>query len=312
MTLARRRWRRVRRAVFFVFLLGVAALLVHYGRSVDWPQVGASLARYRAGTLAMAAALTAASYLLYSGFDLAARRYARHELGAPRVMAISTVCYAFSLNLGALVGGAGLRYRLYSRQGLGLGTIGRIVAFTIATNWMGYLLLAGALFVSGRVDTPPQWQVSGARLSWLGAAMLLAVAAYLVACHAWGGRVLHWRGRHFRLPPLPLAWLQLLLAASNWALMAALLFVLMPEGVSYPAVLGALLVAAVASAIAHIPAGIGVMEAVFLPLLGHHAPQPQLLAALLAYRAFYYLGPLLLAIAGYVVLEARRKRQAAG
>jgi len=305
----RHRWRRVRRVLFYGFLLVVAGLLVHYGRSVDWPQVGAALARYRAGTLAMAAALTAASYLLYSCFDVAARRYARHDLPAPRVMAISAVCYAFSLNLGALVGGAGLRYRLYSRDGLSLGTVGRIVAFTIATNWMGYLLLAGALFASGRVRTPPHWPVSGAGLPWLGAAMLLVVAAYLLACHVWRGRVLHLRGRHFRLPPLPLALLQLLLAAGNWALMAALLFVLMPAGVTYPAVLGALLVAAIASAIAHIPAGIGVMEAVFLPLLGHQVPQPQLLAALLAYRAFYYLGPLLLAIGGYVLMESRRKRR---
>jgi glycosyltransferase 2 family protein len=63
----------------------------------------------------------------------------------------------------------------------------------------------------------------------------------------------------------------------------------------------------VASAIAHIPAGIGVLEAVFIALLGHEVPQPQMLAALLAYRACYYLGPLLVAIAGYTVLETRRR-----
>ena len=305
MTAHRHRWRRVRRIAFYVFLALVAFLLVRYARSVDWEQVGATLAGYGPGTLAIAIAITVGSYLLYSCYDLAARRYVRHSLPAPRVMAISTVCYAFSLNVGALVGGAGFRYRLYAHAGLGLGTVSRIVAFTVGTNWLGYLLLAGALFASGRVVPPPHWPVSGRTLPWLGAAMLVAVAVYLIACRVTHGRVFHLRGHHFRLPSVPLALVQLGLAATNWSLMAALLFVLMPPHVSYASVLGALLAAAVASAIAHIPAGIGVLEAVFIALLGHQVPPPQMLAALLAYRACYYLGPLLLAIAGYAALEAR-------
>ena len=307
MTVARQRWRRARRAAFYVFLVVVAFLLARYARSVDWAEVGVTLAGYGPGTLAVALGLTLASYLLYSGYDLAARRYAHHDLGTPRVMGIAVVAYAFSLNVGALFGGAGFRYRLYSHAGLGLGTISRVVAFAIGTNWMGYLLLGGALFASGRVRPPPDWPVTGERLPWLGAAMLVAVVVYLVACRLTHGRVFHLRGHHFRLPSVPLALLQLGLAATNWALMGALLFVLMPTGVAYPAVLGALLIAAVASAIAHIPAGIGVLEAVFIALLGHEVPQPQMLAALLAYRACYYLGPLVVAIAGYALLESRRR-----
>ena len=307
MTLARQRWRRVRRIAFYVFLALVAWLLVRYARSVDWAEVGATLAGYGPATLAIATGLTLASYLLYSGYDLAARRYAHHDLQSRKVMGIAMVAYAFSLNVGALFGGAGFRYRLYSRAGLALGTISRIVAFAIGTNWIGYLLLGGALFASGRVRAPPDWPVTGERLPWLGAAMLLAVVVYLIACHLTHGRVFHLRGHHFRLPSVPLALLQLGLAATNWALMAALVFVLMPAGVTYPAVLGALLIAAVASAIAHIPAGIGVLEAVFIALLGHQVPQAQMLAALLAYRACYYLAPLMVAIAGYALLESRRR-----
>ncbi|QNH23317.1 bifunctional lysylphosphatidylglycerol flippase/synthetase MprF [Xanthomonas sp. GW] len=307
----RRRWQWMRRVAYLAFLALVAFLLVRYGRSVDWAQVGATLAGYGGGTLAIAAGLTLASYALYACYDLAARRYAGHTLATPRVMSIAVIAYAFSLNVGALVGGAGFRYRLYARAGLPLATIGRIVAFTIGTNWMGYLLLAGALFASGRLRTPPQWPLGTAHLPWLGAAMLLAVAAYLLACHLARGRALEVRGHALHLPPLRLAGLQLALGAANWTLMGTLLFVLMPPGVDYVSVLGALLMAAVASAIAHIPAGIGVLEAVFLPMLGAQAPQPQLLAALLAYRAFYYLGPLLLATAGYAVAEARRRRGSA-
>jgi len=314
-TVARHRWRRVRRVAFYAFLALVAFLLLRYARSVDWAAVGATLAGYGPGTLAVAVAITLASYLLYSCYDLAAKRYAHHDLPAPKIMGIAMVAYAFSLNVGALFGGAGFRYRLYSHAGLGLGTISRVVAFSIGTNWMGYLLLGGALFASGRVRPPPDWPVTGERLPWLGAAMLAAVAVYLIGCRLTHGRVFHVRGHHFRLPSVPLASLQLALAATNWALMAALLFVLMPgvltpSGVPYTAVLGALLIAAIASAIAHIPAGIGVLEAVFIALLGHEVPQPQMLAALLAYRACYYLGPLLVAIVGYALLETRRRARA--
>jgi uncharacterized membrane protein YbhN (UPF0104 family) len=309
-TVRRARGRRWRRIAFFVFLAVVAVLLVRYAASVDWAQVGATLAGYSVVTLAGAAALTVGSYLLYSCYDLAARRYARHQLPVPRVMAISLVAYAFSLNVGALVGGAGFRYRMYSHAGLGIGSISRIVAFTVTTNWIGYLLLAGAIFAMGAVTLPPQWKVDIGLLPWIGVAMLLAVGAYLGACRLAHGRVFHLRGHHLRLPSLPLALLQMTLAACNWSLMAALLHLFMPPEVSYGTVLGTLLLAAVASAIAHIPAGIGVLEAVFLALLGHQVPAPQLLAALLAYRACYYLGPLLLAVAGYVLLEARTRRAA--
>ncbi|HEY0334709.1 MAG TPA: lysylphosphatidylglycerol synthase domain-containing protein [Stenotrophomonas sp.] len=297
---------------FLVFLAVVAYLLVRAARAIDWAQVGQTLAGYSAATVFKACAITVASYLVYGGYELAARRDARHHLPAPRVMSMAAVAYAFSLNLGALLGGAGFRYRLYSRAGMGLATVGRVVAFVLVTSWVGYLTLAGALFVSGQVRPPPDWRLSGEALPWLGAGMLLLVAIYLVACQRMHGRVLHFRGRHFRLPSLPLALLQVVLSATNWALMALLVFVLMPPGVDFPSVLGALLVAAVASAIAHVPAGLGVMEAVFIPLLDHQASQSQLLAALLAYRAFYYLGPLVLAAMGYAVLERRAPAGAVG
>lgn len=308
MTAHRSRRRRLWRVVFAAFLAIAGVLLVRYARAVDWPQVAKAMASYGTSTLLLAMALVTTSYLLYCGYDLAARRYSHHTLPTGRVMAIAFTSYAFSLNIGALVGGVGFRYRLYTHAGLGVGTISRIVAFSVATNWLGYLLLAGLLFASRRIVPPPQWGLTGAHASWLGWAMLAAVAAYLVACHVTHGRVLHLRGRHFRLPSPPLALLQLLLAASNWAVIAALLQVLMPEGIGYAAVLGALLLSAVAAAIAHIPAGIGVLEAVFLALLGHLAAPPTLLAALLAYRACYYLVPLLVGVGTYAVLESQAKR----
>lgn len=297
--------RRAARVAFVVFLAIVAVLLVRYARSVDWTRVWAAIAGYDTRTLLTAAALTLLSYLVYCGYDLAARTYSHHHLSTRRVMAIGFTSYAFALNVGALIGGAGFRYRLYSHSGLGVGTISRIVAFTASTNWLGYIALAGVLFAARIVVPPRGWEVGAAGLQALGFVMLAAAVAYLIACRVTHGRVFHVRGHHFRLPSVPLALLQIGMAAINWSIMGAIVFVLLRHQVPYPTVLGVLLLAAVATAVAHIPAGIGVLEAVFLALLGPAIPQPELLAALLGYRALYYFAPLLLAIAAYGIFEAR-------
>ncbi|EBX7000531.1 UPF0104 family protein [Salmonella enterica subsp. enterica] len=58
-----------------------------------------------------------------------------------------------------------------------------------------------------------------------------------------------------------------------------------------------------------LPAGIGVLEAVFLALLaGEHTSQGTIIAALLAYRVLYYFIPLLLALVCYLILESRAKK----
>jgi uncharacterized membrane protein YbhN (UPF0104 family) len=302
--------RRALKGLFVLFLIFVAVLLIRYALSVDWAHVGDAIARYRGTTLAAAAALTLTSYLVYCGFDLAARVYSHHSLSTPRVMVITLISYAFSLNLGAVVGSAGFRYRLYSRSGLNVGTISRIVAFSISTNWLGYAAVAGTVFAAHVLTPPPSWNIDITGLRLLGFALLAAAAAYLIACRVSHGRVFHVRGRHFRFPSLRLALLQLMLASASWCGMGAILYVLLGQQIAYPVVLGVLLLAAVASAIAHIPAGIGVLEAVFFALLGHVVAQPQLFAALLVYRTFYYLVPLVVAVVLYAAFEAKGKRVA--
>ena len=71
----RRPWvRRARHVAFAVFLAVVAYLLVRAARAIDWSEVVAVLRGLDAATLATALALTAASYLLYACYDLAAVR----------------------------------------------------------------------------------------------------------------------------------------------------------------------------------------------------------------------------------------------
>ncbi len=79
--------------------------------------------------------------------------------------------------------------------------------------------------------------------------------------------------------------------------MGAIIWLLLAREVDYFFVLGVLLVSSIAGVIVHIPAGIGVLEAVFIALLaGEHVSQGTIIAALLAYRVLYYFLPLPLAL----------------
>ena len=91
-------------------------------------------------------------------------------------------------------------------------------------------------------------------------------------------------------------------------LMSGAIYMLLQQQVAFFTVVGALLLAGAAGAVTHIPAGLGVLEAVFLSLLSHQLPAPVILAALVAYRVMYYLIPLGVAVVAYGVMEVRAKR----
>ena len=306
-----RGWPRLKRVLVGALFLAVAGLLVRYAREVDWPAVAAVVRGYAGHTLLLAGALAAASYALYCCYDLIGRHQVGHRLPAPPVLATAFVSYAFNLNLGALVGGVALRYRLYSRLGLAVQTITQVLALSMLTNWLGYLALAGATFIAFPLALPEHWSLGGTSLRPLGLLLLATAAAYLLVCFGVGRRVWRWRGHQFRLPSGGMALVQLALSVANWMCIAGVVTVLLGGRVGYPSVLGVLLIAAVAGVLTHVPAGLGVLEAVFIALLSHRVAQAELLGALLAYRAIYYLAPLALALGVYLSLEARAKRAAA-
>jgi hypothetical protein len=261
--------------------------------------------------VALGELIAVGAYAAYISYDLLARRYTGHQLGIGRTAAVAGVCFAFNLNLGALVGGVALRYRMYGRFGLTASVITRILGFSVLTNWIGYSALAGAAFVSGLVDLPDDAPISSAALRAFGAVLLLVVAAYLAACRWSRRRRWNVRGQTIELPRARMAMLQITASVTHWSLVAAVVYVLLQGKVEFVTVLGALLLSSVAGVITHIPAGLGVLEAVFLSLLAGAHPVNQLLAALLAYRAVFFLAPLTIAGFTYLALElAARRRHA--
>jgi uncharacterized membrane protein YbhN (UPF0104 family) len=294
----------LRVAIALAFLGAVGWLLARYARSVDWNDVLATLRDYRPSTLALAVALAATSYGLHGAFGLFGRHFVGHRLPVARTWAIEATAYAFNVNLGALVGGIGMRVRLYSRHGLGPADVARSVAVAVTVNWLGYVGLAGAAFASGLVDVPPDWRIGGDALRLVGVGMLAAFGGALAACALSRTRTWTVRGHEIPVPTLRMALLQATVSIANWLTISTLIWVLLSMRVPLATVVAVTLTASIAGAMTHVPAGLGVLETVFVVLLGDRVPPAQLLAALLAYRAIYYLGPLVVAAVAWPWLEA--------
>ena len=307
---ARPWWTWARRIFTLVFFAAVAVLLWRYGEHVDWEEVWSSVRETPRPALMIAVALAAASHLLYSCFDLLGRRYTGHKLRTRTVMAINFISYAFNLTLGSIVGGVGFRYRLYKQAGLANGVIARIVSMSMLTNWLGYKLLAGLLFIFHPLQLPPSWHLGNHSLQWVGLVLVAISGAYIVACVRMGDRRWEVRGHELYLPPWRMAILQMGISCANWMLMAGVVYVLLQRAVAYTDVLTVLLMGAIAGVFAHVPGGLGVYEFIFVGLLSHRVSEGRLLAALLGYRAIYYIVPMLVAGAMYLLFELQHRHAA--
>lgn len=301
-------WPWAKRGVALVFLVAVAALLLRQAQTINWEEVLGAIRDLPSAVVLAAIAVAACSHALYSSYDLLGRHLTGHALGAGTVMGVTFISYAFNLNLGSMVGGIGLRLRLYSRLGLKPQDIVRIVGISLLTNWTGYLLAAGVAFLFWPPDLPPDWKLDSGGLRVVGVICLAVVAGYVAFC-AWAhGRSWTVRGHRIEPPGMRMALLQLLVSSINWSLVAGVIWVLLQGRVAYPHVLAVLLTSAMATLIVRVPGGLGVLETVFVALLSYRVPQGQLLAVLLAYRGIYYLLPLLLATIAYAVTELRARR----
>lgn len=307
---ALRRWlgrhkARIKKVATVLFICLVVGLLVRVGLTIEWGEVADAVLDTPVSSLWKASLVVAVSYTVYSCFDMLGKWYTGHELPWWRTMMAAFISYAFTMNFSAALGGLAMRLRLYGKQGLNPGQVMRVMGLSIATNWMGYSLLAGGVFAMGAVKPPASWEVSGGPLRLIGGVMIVVALGYVLLC-AFSRRRSWTIGNHIiELPQLRIAVLQLALAMVNWALMGLVVHLVMPGAVPYTVVLGTLLLSAGAGAVAHIPGGLGVTEYVFITLLSPEVPRYQVLGAVLVYRVLYYVAPVLLAGVWYLVFEAR-------
>lgn len=294
----------LKRVLVIAFAVLVLALLAFAVAKVDWLEVIRALRELPAAVLFQAAGFAVAAYALYSAFDLFGRAYTGHSLAWWRSVLVGFISYAFTMSIGSTLGGVGLRMRLYAKQGLRQSVVFRIWAISVLTNWTGYLLALGLVLVSGHVALPQSLSLGRPILIALGAVCIGLVSIYVVACSSFQNRSWTIRGQRIELPAGRLALMQLGAGTLVWMLIAGIPYVLFQARVPYLDVLGIVLISAVAGLAARVPGGIGVVEYVFLTMLGPSIARYEILAVMLMYRLFYYIGPLLIAGVGYLAVEA--------
>ncbi|MBL0917870.1 MAG: UPF0104 family protein [Hydrogenophaga sp.] len=296
------------RVLPWVFGLGVLGLVGYLAREVEWADVWQSLRRLSPWVVAASALLALLTHAIYASFDLVGRRLTpTPRLGWPRTLQVAAISYSFNINLGAVIGGLGMRMRLYTRLGLSAATVAQIAAHSVLTNWLGWCWLAGAvlLFAPPRLAAP--WAPGAPVLQGVGAVLLLALS-YHAVCTFSRRSSLRWRTHVLQRPGARLALLQAMAGTLPWLLMALSLWNLLEMRVPYPQVLSAVLLAAVAGVVLRVPGGLGVFETVAVAALARSVPVNEVLAAVLAYRATHYLWPLALALPAYAYTEMRAAR----
>jgi len=281
-------------------LFAVAAFVM--GRAVSelsFAELAAAMSETRGAQILAALLATAFSYLALVGYDLLALRRMglRAPLGVVALASLAGNAFSFTLGLPLLTGAAS-RYWVYAKAGLTAGHVANITLFATLTFWLGMAALLGLGLILAAAPLSSIDHLPAAANFALGALLIGALALYAV--WAWGGRrrVRLWGGA-IDLPRPRVMLAQIALGVADIGCAAATLYVLLPaesQAVGFPALATLYVAAAIVGGISHAPGGVGVFEAFMLGALP--APSREaLLAALLTFRAVYYVVPFLLAAA---------------
>ena len=297
-----------RYTVVVVIMLVAFYLLKEKLSDIKWASVLDAMYKISWVSLVVAAGITAANFLLLTGYDMIAVRYLRKQVPVRRVMAGAVVGYAMSNVFGWTVGGTAVRYRLYSKWGFSLVEIVAFISIISMTFWLGMFLLAGIAFVGLPVQLPEHLAskliLEPATWGWI---FLLVVLLYLLAS-IFIRKPVHWNEYRFALPPFNLSAMQLVVSAGDFVLASAVLYFLIPsdlrghDAIHFSTVLVAYLAAMIGVVVTHMPGGIGVLELIVLEMTPPSAKEP-VLAALLLYRVIYYLVPAFFAMLLWVYIE---------
>lgn len=262
-------------------------------------------------SLALSLACTALGYLALTGQDVLALAHLGRAIPYRRVALASFIAFAFANNLPlSVVTGATVRLRLYRDSGLSAAEAAELVGFNTVTYLVGLLACAGIAVTFQPALPPGLLRVPLHSGRPVGVAALALVLAY-VGWSAGRRRPLRVGRRTLAAPTPREALAQILVSGGDWVLSGLALYCLLPQPLPVLSFFVVFLLAQLAALAAQVPGGLGIIEAVVVWALGPGAGTAAVVGAVLAYRAIYFLLPLLLATAlwgGRETLRWRRRR----
>lgn len=290
--------------------VALAAWLVYRALSrYSLEDIRVSLSELPAGSVLLALAFAAGSYLCLTLFDYLALHYVGKPLAYPRAALASFTSLSIGHNVGvaALSSGA-VRYRFYARWGLGTEEVAKVILFCGVTVGLGLVTLAGLCLIALPETAGRIAGLGMAAARALGVFCLAAAVGYLLLAAFVRGtlRIRTWR---FTLPSFPLATAQIGVGTLNFALVAACLHQLIGSDAGYPVTTAAYVIGNLTALVSHVPGGLGVLEATIAYLMGSAAS----IGALIAFRAVYFFIPLPFGLVSLLASEALLgSRSAAG
>ena len=281
-----------------VLFIGILACWLLYDKLREYSlhEIIRSITQIRAGQLWAALFLVVLNYFILVGYDWLAVIAIGRRLPLSKVAFVSFTGCAVSYNIGAILGGTAVRYRLYSLWGFHPMDIVQLVFMLAVTFWIGAFGLAGAVLLFATVHIPPELNIDPAVVKPLGGCLFALTLAYLALCWYARGRAVRLFRREFALPTLRIALAQTAVACADLVVAAACMYVLLPthSNVSFADFLPSYLLAQVAAVLSHVPGGVGVLEVVLMHIV--HGVEPEkLIGAIVVFRCFYYLIPLVIA-----------------
>jgi phosphatidylglycerol lysyltransferase len=305
-----RNWNRWRPWLIGAAVLALSALafdaLRGLLREVSYAEVVQQIATQPLSDLLLAVLATALSYLVLTGYDFSALKYAGAQVRRSTVLLTSFIAYALgnTVGLGVLTGGA-VRMRLYTAAGVDAGRVAQAAAFNAGAFVIGMTAFGAAGLLWGAPDVADLVRLPSWLLRAIAVLLLVAVGA-LIASAVRRREVRVFNRWQVRLPPPELAIRQLLISALDLSASAAALWFLLPSDiVPLPAFFAWYAMAVALGLLSHVPGGLGVFEAVILLACGGRAPPEQIIGALVLYRIVYYLLPLIAAAMLLAAYELR-------
>jgi uncharacterized membrane protein YbhN (UPF0104 family) len=276
-----------------VVLWAITSLITQFGQTTI-AELRHAIELQTGGRMWVAIALTFTSFGCLALYDLlGARMVAPSRVPAHAALLAGFAGNAVSNTLGFhAITGIASRLVVYGRLGLKAVDVVRIVAL----SWLALALGFATMVAMAELATPSTEPEQGRALL---AGVL--ITACLVGFAAWLSRrprTVSMLGFRQPLPSANLAMTQMLVGAVESAASVGALYVLLPPDLAPPfAGFAVGCIAAVAlGLLSHSPGGIGVFEAAVTTILSG-AGRPDLLAAMVLYRAIYNLLPFLLAAA---------------
>jgi phosphatidylglycerol lysyltransferase len=286
-------WRWVGPLAALLFFTLVVWVLHHQLAHLHVKRVLAHLHAIPSRQVLAALGFTALSYWLLTTYELLALRYLRRVIPYTRILFNAFIAYSFSHTIGfSAFTQTAIRLRLYATARVSAIDVAMVSVFCSVSFGIGLATVAGLSLVLSPAHAATLLHLDQRWAQLVGTLLLTAVCTYALWASFARGTV-EIRGWALRAPGPAIGLAQIVLGVLDLSLSCAVLWSLLPASahVHYITFLGVYAAAVIAGIISHVPGGVGVFEAVILLTLPG-VPTDALLGSLLAYRAVYYLVPL--------------------